>query len=220
MLSAHPFVCRENLLRTGKSAAKKGQKGQATGAGADRSSQLCLATRVLGAFRGGNQFRVVCAGCLGHLFDKPRFCDLIDRRLFDKLRTCALINRCLFDKRQTCDLIDRFLFDKSHTFNLSDRRLFDKYHTCNLADRYLFDKPRTRALINRCLFACGEFARSISRGLFDSGHQRASWAASRMVRHRLPLWGRGCLSGKDKSARISIPLRPIGAHEKSPPNAG
>ena len=52
MLSAHPFVCGENLLRTGKSAAKKGQKGQATGAGADRSSQLSLAARVLGAFRG------------------------------------------------------------------------------------------------------------------------------------------------------------------------
>ena len=45
------FVGR-NLLRTGKSATKKGQKGQATGAGADRSSQLSLAARVLGAFRG------------------------------------------------------------------------------------------------------------------------------------------------------------------------
>ena len=194
MLSAHPFVCGENLLRTGKSAAKKGQKGQATGAGADRSSRLCLAARVLGAFGGGNQFCAVCAGRLGRLFDKLQTCDLVDRRLFDN--------------PQTCDLADGRLFDKPRTRALIDRRLFDKHYTCNLADRYLFDKPRTRALIYRCLFASGEAARSVSRGLFDSGHQRASWATSRMARHhRSPLWGRGFLSGKDKAARISIPLR-------------
>ena len=191
MLLAHPFVCGENLLRTGKSAAKKGQKGQATGAGADRSSQLCLATRVLGAFRGGNQFRVVCAGRLGCLFDKPYTCNLSDRRLFDKHQTYDLIDRRLFDKHHTCNLSDRHLFDNPQNCDLIDRRLFDKPQTRALINRYLFDKHQTCALINRRLFACGEFARSISRGLFDSGHQRASWAASRMARHRLPLWGRG-----------------------------
>ena len=177
MLSAHPFVCGENLLRMGKSAAKKGQKGQATGAGADRSSRICLAARVLGSFRGGNQFRVVCVGRLGCLFDKPHTCNLSDRRLFDKHQTC----------------------------NLVDRRLFDKHQTCDLIDRCLFDKPRTRALINRCLFACGEAARSVSRGCLIAGIRErvglhCGWPATGR------LYGKGGTFGAGKETLSLLPL--------------
>ena len=176
MLSIHPFV--GGVLATdGEKRGKERAKGSSDGCGGRSQLSALPCDEGSGGVQGGNQFRVVCAGRLGCLFDKPYTCNLADRRLFDKIQTCNLIDRRLFDKIQTCNLIDR--------------RLFDKYHTCNLADRCLFDKPRTRALINRCLFACGEFARSISRGLFDSGHQRASWAASLMARHRSPLWERG-----------------------------
>ena len=153
---------------------------------------------------GGNQFCAVCVGRLGCLFDKPYTCNLADGRLFDKPQTYDLTDRRLFDKHQNFDLIDRRLFDKPRTRALIDRRLFNRNQTCDLIDWCLFDKPQTHALINRRLFASGEFARSISRGLFDSGHQRASWAASRMVRHRLPLWGRGYLWSRERDAFSSF----------------
>ena len=177
MLLAHPFVCGEELAADGEKRGKERAKGSSDGRGGRSQLSALPCGEGRRGVQGANQFCAVCVGRLGCLFDKPYTCNLADGRLFDK--------------PQTYDLTDRYLFDKIQTCNLIDRRLFDKYHTCNLADRCLFEKPRTRALINRCLFACGEFARSISRGLFDSGHQRASWAASRMARHRSPLWERG-----------------------------
>lgn len=178
MLSAHPFVCWV-LAADGEKRGKERAKGSSDGCGGRSQLSALPCSEGSGGVQGANRLRTVCAGRLGRLFNKPLVCDLIDSRLFDEPQNC----------------------------NLADRHLLDKPQTCDLVDRRLFDKPRTRTLINRCLFACGEFARSISRGLFDSGHQRASWATSRMARHRSPLWGRGFLSGKDKAARISIPLR-------------
>ena len=185
------------LAADGEKRGKERAKGSSDGCGGRSQLSALPCGEGSGVVQGGNQFRVVCAGCLGCLFDKPQNCDLVDRclfdkphacnlvdrRLFDKPQNCDLVDRCLFDKPQTCnlvdrrlfdkprncDLVDRRLFDKLKTCDLVDRRLFDKYYTCNLADRRLFDKPRTRALINRCLFACGEFARSVSRGCLIAG---------------------------------------------------
>ena len=189
-----PSVCLwGELAADGEKRGKERAKGSSDGCGGRSQLSALPYGEGSGGVQGGNQFRIVCAGRLGRLFNKPRVCDLIKRRLFDKHRACNLADRFLLDKPQTCDL--------------ADRRLFNKHRTCALVDRRLFDKPQTCDLIDRCLFACGEAARSVSRGLFDSRHQRASWATSRMARHRSPLWGRGRLLGKDKAERISIPFR-------------
>ena len=129
------------LAADGEKRGKERAKGSSDGCGGRSQLSALSCGEGSGGVQGGNQFRIVCAGRLGRLFNKPLVCDLIDRCLFDKYQTCALIDRRLFDKHQTCNLVDRCLFDKPQTCDLVSRRLFDKPHTCNLSDRHLFDKP-------------------------------------------------------------------------------
>ena len=181
------------LAADGEKRGKERAKGSSDGCGGRSQLSALSCGEGSGGVQGGNQFRIVCAGRLGCLFDKPRVCNLTDRRLSDKL--------------QTCDLIDRYLFDKHQTCNLVGRCLFDKHQTYYLIDRFLFDKPRTRALINRCLFACGEFARSISRGCLIVGIRE------RVGLHRgWPATGRLCGKGgvcwgKTRLRASASPLR-------------
>ena len=126
MLSAHPFVCGGELAADGEKRGKERAKGSSDGCGGRSQLSALSCGEGSGGVQGGNQFRIVCAGRLGRLFNKPLVCVLIERCLFDKHLACNLVDRCLLDKSQTCDLAERRLFDKHRNCNLVDRRLFDK----------------------------------------------------------------------------------------------
>ena len=86
------------LAADGEKRGKERAKGSSDGCGGRSQLSDLPCGEGSGVVQGGNQFRVVCAGCLGYLSDKPHTCNLVDRRLFDKLQTCDLVDRCLFDK--------------------------------------------------------------------------------------------------------------------------
>ena len=72
------------LAADGEKRGKERAKGPSDGYGG-RTQLLALPCgEGSRGVQGGNQFRIVCAGRLGCLFNKPLVCDLIDRRLFDK----------------------------------------------------------------------------------------------------------------------------------------